>query len=84
VSAFFELLGSQRYADIQTVAMNINTAYDLEVRRHCPNAETFSSSSREIMGRHKVRSCPCTLQLEPIMIGSLSPRSTATNHTLAR
>ena len=39
VRPFFELLGAERCAQIKAVAMDMNTAYDLEVRMHCPNAE---------------------------------------------
>ncbi len=39
VRPFFELLGSQRCGKLRAVAMDTNTAYDLEVRMHCPNAE---------------------------------------------
>ena len=39
VRPFFELLGPERCAQIKAVAMDMNTAYDLEVRMHCPNAE---------------------------------------------
>ena len=36
---FFELLGPERCARIEAVAMDMNTAFDLEVKRHCPQAE---------------------------------------------
>ena len=39
VRPFFELLGPERCAQIKAVAMDMNTAYDLEVRMHYPNAE---------------------------------------------
>lgn len=39
IRPFFERLGPERCAQIQAVAMDMNTAYDLEVRRHCPNAK---------------------------------------------
>lgn len=39
VRPFFELLGPKRCAAIRAVAMDMNTAYDLEVRQHCPHAE---------------------------------------------
>lgn len=38
IRPFFEQLGPERCAQIQAVAMDMNTAYDLEVRQHCPNA----------------------------------------------
>lgn len=39
IRPFFERLGPERCAQIQAVAMDMNTAYDLEVRQHCPNAK---------------------------------------------
>lgn len=61
VRPFFELLGPQRCADIQAVAMDMNTAYDLEVRQHCPNAQVvydlfhvISKYGREVIGRVRV------------------------------
>ena len=39
VRPFFELMGPARCAQLRAVAMDMNTAYDLEVRAHCPNAE---------------------------------------------
>lgn len=38
VRPFFEALGRQGCARIEAVAMDMNTAYDLEVRMHCPRA----------------------------------------------
>jgi transposase len=38
VRTFFDLLG-ERCRDIEAVAMDMNTAYDLEVRARCPSAE---------------------------------------------
>lgn len=34
----FEALGDKGCAQIEAVAMNINSAFGLEVRRHCPKA----------------------------------------------
>ena len=39
IRPFFELLGPERCRQIEAVAMDMNTAFDLEVRQHCPNAE---------------------------------------------
>ncbi|ATD58956.1 MAG: ISL3 family transposase [Janthinobacterium svalbardensis] len=39
IRPFFELLGTEGCARIEAVAMDMNTAMDLEVREHCPNAE---------------------------------------------
>ena len=38
IRPFFELL-ADRCQQIQAVAMDMNTAFDLEVKAHCPNAE---------------------------------------------
>lgn len=39
IRPFFELLGKEGCRQIEAVAMDMNTAFDLEVRKHCPNAE---------------------------------------------
>ena len=39
IRPFFELLGLERCGQIEAVAMDMNTAFDLEVRQHCPQAE---------------------------------------------
>ena len=39
IRPFFELLGEEGCRQIEAVAMDMNTAFDLEVRKHCPNAE---------------------------------------------
>jgi transposase len=39
IRPFFEALGSEGCARIEAVAMDMNTAMDLEVRQQCPNAE---------------------------------------------
>lgn len=39
IRPFFELLGKQGCRQIEAVAMDMNTAFDLEVRKHCPCAE---------------------------------------------
>ena len=38
VRPFFELLG-KHCQQIEAVAMDMNTAFDLEVKKHCPQAE---------------------------------------------
>ncbi|TBW36340.1 ISL3 family transposase, partial [Azotobacter chroococcum] len=38
IRPFFELLG-ERCQQIEAVAMDMNTAFDLEVKQHCPQAE---------------------------------------------
>ena len=61
VRPFFELLGSERCAQIKAVAMDMNSAYDLEVRMHCPNAEVVydlfhvvAKYGREVIDRVRV------------------------------
>lgn len=39
IRPFFEALGLEGCKQIEAVAMDMNTAFDLEVRQHCPNAE---------------------------------------------
>lgn len=39
IRPFFELLGKEGCQQIEAVAMDMNTAFDLEVRKHCPHAE---------------------------------------------
>lgn len=58
---FFELLGPERRARIEAVAMDMNTAYDLEVRQHCPNARVvydlfhvIARYGREVISRVRV------------------------------
>ncbi|PPU91899.1 ISL3 family transposase [Xanthomonas populi] len=57
----FDLLGPQRCAQIQAVAMDMNTVYDLEVKQHCPNAEVVydlfhvvAKYGREVIDRVRV------------------------------
>src|SRR3546814_20469472 len=40
VRPFFELLG-KHCQQIEAVAMDMNTAFDLEVKKHCPQAEVL-------------------------------------------
>jgi transposase len=61
VRPFFMLLGPQRCAQVRAVAMDMNTAYDLEVRAHCPNAEVVydlfhvvAKYGREVIDRVRV------------------------------
>ena len=61
VRPFFELLGPARCARIEAVAMDMNTAYDLEVRQHCPNARVVydlfhvvARYGREVVDRVRV------------------------------
>ena len=61
VRPFFELLGPQRCALVRAVAMDMNTAYDLEVRAHCPHAEVVydlfhvvAKYGREVIDRVRV------------------------------
>src|SRR5690606_39093720 len=58
---FFELLGPVRCAQVRAVAMDMNSAYDLEVRAHCPNAEVVydlfhvvAKYGREVIDRVRV------------------------------
>lgn len=58
---FFELLGPERCARIEAVAMDMNTAFDLEVQRHCPQAEVVydlfhvvARFGREVVDRVRV------------------------------
>lgn len=61
IRPFFELLGPERCAQVRAVAMDMNTAYDLEVRAHCPNAEVVydlfhvvAKYGREVIDRVRV------------------------------
>jgi transposase len=58
---FFERLGPERCAQIEAVAMDMNTAFDLEVRSHCPRAEVVydlfhvvARFGREVVDRVRV------------------------------
>lgn len=58
---FFEQLGVQGCLRIEAVAMDMNTAYDLEVKRHCPNARVvydlfhvIAKYGREVISRVRV------------------------------
>ena len=61
VRPFFELLGPEGCARLRAVAMDMNTAYDLEVKQHCPNAEVIydlfhvvAKYGREVIDRVRV------------------------------
>lgn len=61
VRPFFEALGPQGCARIEAVAMDMNTAFDLEVRQHCPNARVvydlfhvIAKYGREVISRVRV------------------------------
>jgi transposase len=61
VRPFFESLGRQGCARIQAVAMDMNSAFDLEVRLHCPKARivydlfhVVAKYAREVIGRVRV------------------------------
>lgn len=61
VRPFFESLGREGCARIQAVAMDMNTAFDLEVRQHCPNARivydlfhVVAKYGREVISRVRV------------------------------
>ena len=58
---FFEELGPEGCARIEAVAMDMNTAFDLEVRQHCPNARVVydlfhvvAKYGREVIDRVRV------------------------------
>ena len=60
IRPFFELLG-ERCQRIEAVAMDMNTAFDLEVKRHCPQAEVVydlfhvvARYGREVIDRIRV------------------------------
>ena len=61
IRPFFELLGEEGCQRIEAVAMDMNTAFDLEVRKHCPNAEVVydlfhvvARFGREVVDRVRV------------------------------
>lgn len=58
---FFEWLGPARCAEVKAVAMDMNTAFDLEVQQHCPNARiiydlfhVIAKYGREVIDRVRV------------------------------
>ena len=61
IRPFFELLGEAGCRQIEAVAMDMNTAFDLEVRQHCPQAEVVydlfhvvARFGREVIDRVRV------------------------------
>lgn len=61
VRPFFEALGAKGCAAIEAVAMDMNTAFDLEVRKHCPRARivydlfhVIAKYGREVISRVRV------------------------------
>lgn len=61
VRPFFESLGRRGCARIEAVAMDMNTAFDLEVRSHCPGARivydlfhVVAKYGREVISRVRV------------------------------
>jgi transposase len=61
VRPFFQLLGPEGCQRLRAVAMDMNTAYDLEVKQHCPNAEVVydlfhvvAKYGREVIDRVRV------------------------------
>jgi len=61
IRPFFELLGEDGCKRIEAVAMDMNTAFDLEVREHCPQAEVVydlfhvvARFGREVIDRVRV------------------------------
>lgn len=61
VRAFYELLGPERCARIKAAVMDMNSAFELELRAHCPNAEVVfdlfhivAKYGREVIDRVRV------------------------------
>lgn len=61
IRPFFQLLGEDGCKGIEAVAMDMNTAFDLEVRQHCPQAEVVydlfhvvARFGREVIDRVRV------------------------------
>jgi transposase len=61
VQPFFKLLGAQGCGQVQAVVMDMNTAYELEVRAHCPQAQVVfdlfhvvAKYGREVVDRVRV------------------------------
>jgi len=61
IRSFFEELGAERCARIEAVAMDMNTAFDLEVKHHCRNARVvydlfhvIAKFGREVIDRVRV------------------------------
>lgn len=61
IRPFFDWLGIERCKGIEAVAMDMNTAFDLEVQQHCPNARivydlyhVVAKYGREVIDRVRV------------------------------
>lgn len=61
VRPFFELLGAERCAGLKAAVMDMNAGYELEVRRHCPQAaivfdlfHVIAKYGREVIDRVRV------------------------------
>jgi transposase len=61
IRVFFELLGWENGRRIRAVAIDMNTAYELEIRKHCPNAQivydlfhVVAKYGREVIDRVRV------------------------------
>lgn len=61
IRPFFEWLGPERCSRVEAVAMDMNTAYDLEVQMQCPNARVvydlfhvIAKYGREVIDRVRV------------------------------
>lgn len=61
IRRFFELLGADNARRIVAVAIDMNTAYELEIREHCPNARivydlfhVVAKYGREVIDRVRV------------------------------
>jgi transposase len=61
IRPFFKWLGPERCAQIKAVAMDMNTAFDLEVQQHCSNARVvydlfhvIAKYGREVIDRVRV------------------------------
>jgi transposase len=61
IRPFFELLGPEGCRKLKAVGMDMNTAYELEVRRHCPQAaivfdlfHVVAKYGREVIDRVRV------------------------------
>lgn len=71
VKPFFEMLGAAVCAQIEAVAMDMNTAMDLEVKAHCPSARVvydlfhvIAKFGREVIDRVRVDQAN-TLRADP-------------------
>lgn len=61
IRPFFEALGPERCARLQAAVMDMNAGYELEVKRHCPNAaivfdlfHVIAKYGREVIDRVRV------------------------------